>query len=181
MHSVMKKLIKGYIHVYTGNGKGKTTAALGLAFRAMGKGLKTYIGQFIKGQQYGEIKSAELTSGMITIERYGRDSFLHIQSKPNVDDFRMAQEGLSRASAAMLSGKYDIIILDEIITAHYFQVLSLDDILNVIAKKPAHIELIMTGRHAPRKLIEAADLVTSMNEVKHYYKKGIKARDGIER
>ena len=176
-----KKLNRGYVQVYTGNCKGKTTAALGLAFRAMGHGFKTYIGQFMKGQAYGEIESAKVCSSCITLEQYGKDTFIHVQDPPDTEDLKMAQDGLAKARLAMLSGKYDIVILDEIITAHRFHLITLDDMLNVIKDKPQDIELVMTGRYAPEELIEAADLVTEMVEVKHYYEKGVPAREGIER
>jgi cob(I)alamin adenosyltransferase len=176
-----EKLNRGFVQIYTGNGKGKTTAALGLALRAMGRGLKTYIGQFIKGQQYGELEAVKSCLGLITIEQYGRDTFLHVHKKPTPADFELARKGLNKAREAMLSGKYNIIVLDEIITAHYFRLFSVDDLLKVISEKPVNVELVMTGRHAPRKLIEVADLVTSMNAIKHYHKKGVVARDGIER
>jgi cob(I)alamin adenosyltransferase len=172
---------KGYVHVYTGNGKGKTTAALGLAFRAMGHGLKNFIGQFMKGQHYGELDAAQMTPGYITIEQYGKNTFIHVKNPPDPADVRMAQEGLGKIKTAMLSSKYDIIILDEIITAHYFHLISLDEMLELIKQKPDGIELIFTGRYAPMELIDAADVVTEMTEVKHYYQKDVNARDGIER
>jgi len=172
---------KGYVHVYTGNGKGKTTAALGLAFRAMGHGLKVYIGQFMKGQHYGELDTAQLLSDLITIEQYGKDTFIHVKQPPDPEDVRMAQDGLKKARTAMLSSRYNVIILDEIITAHYFGLVSLDDMLALIKTKPPGIELVFTGRYAPLVLIDAADVVTEMNEIKHYYRNNINARDGIER
>lgn len=172
---------KGYIHVYTGNGKGKTTAALGLAFRAMGHGLKTYIGQFMKGQHYGELDAARMVSKYITIEQYGKDTLIHIKNPPDPADVRMAQEGLVKIKTAMLSNKYNIIVLDEIITAHYFHLVSPDDMLEFIKLKPVSIELVFTGRYAPQALIDIADVVTEMTEVKHYYQKNVSARDGIER
>ena len=172
---------KGYVQVYTGNSKGKTTAALGLSFRAMGQGLKTYIGQFMKGQHYGELEAAKMVHPYIIIEQYGRSDFIHVQNPPQKDDVQMAQEGLAKAKEAMFSGKYNIIIFDEIITAHYFQLVSLNDMLEIIASKPDSVEVVFTGRYAPPELIAAADLVTEMVEVKHYYQKGVIARDGIER
>jgi cob(I)alamin adenosyltransferase len=172
---------KGYIQVYTGNCKGKTTAALGLAFRAMGHGLKTYVGQFMKGQYYGELKAAKMVHTYITIEQYGRPSFVHIHKPPNRKDIQLAQKGLHKVTEAMLSGKYEIIVLDEITTAHYFELLSVKDMLDIIASKPDGVELVFTGRYAPSEIIEVADLVTEMKEVKHYYQKGVQARDGIER
>ncbi len=175
------KLSRGYVQIYTGNSKGKTTAALGLAFRAMGRGFKTYIGQFMKGQAYGEIASAKMVKPYITLEQYGKDTFIHVQDPPHEEDVAMAQDGLAKARAAMLSGRYNIIIFDEIITAHYFKLISMADMLQVISDKPADVEVVLTGRYAPKELIEAADLVTEMVEVKHYYAKGVGARDGIER
>jgi cob(I)alamin adenosyltransferase len=172
---------KGYVHVYTGNGKGKTTAALGLAFRAMGRGLKIYIGQFMKGQHYGELDAARMVPEYITIEQYGKDTLIHVKNPPDPTDVRMAQEGLTKVKVAMLSAKYDIIILDEITTAHYFHLISPDEMLKLIKQKPDGIELIFTGRYAPKELIDAADVVTEMTEVKHYYQKDVNARDGIER
>ncbi|MFC1958260.1 cob(I)yrinic acid a,c-diamide adenosyltransferase [Chloroflexota bacterium] len=172
---------KGYIQVYTGNGKGKTTAILGLAFRAMGHDLKTYIGQFMKGQQYGELESAKMVSSYITIEQYGQGQFIHVKPTPDKADVDSAHIGMSKAADAMLSLDYDIVVMDEILTASYFKLVSVDDILAVINKKPSGVELVLTGRYAPQEIIDAADLVTEMVEVKHYYKKGVLARAGIER
>lgn len=175
------RLLQGYVQVYTGNGKGKTTAALGLAFRAMGHGMRTYIGQFMKGQWYGELDAARLVPDFITIEQYGRDTFVHVKDPPDSEDVRMAQVGLAKARAAMLSGRYTIIVLDEITTAHYFHLVTLDDMLAFIAQKPVDVELIFTGRYAPQELIDVAHLVTEMHEVKHYYQEDVPARNGIER
>ena len=174
-------LEKGYVQVYTGNCKGKTTAALGLAFRAMGRGFKTYIGQFMKGQKYGELEAAQMVKPYITIEQFGKDTFIHVQDPPHDEDVKMAQDGLTKTRAAMLSCQYNIVVFDEIITSHFFKLVSLDDLLNIIEDKPEQVEVVMTGRYAPKELIEAADLVTEMVEVKHYYEKGVAARDGIER
>ena len=171
---------KGYVHIYTGSGKGKTTAALGLAFRAMGCGLKTYIGQFMKGVHYSELDAAKMVSDYITMEQYGKKGFIHVKSAPDEDDIRMAKEGLAKSMAAMYSGKYNLVVFDEIITAHHFKLLSLEDMLGVIRGKPDGVEAVLTGRNAPRELMEAADLVTEMNEVKHYYRSNVKAREGIE-
>lgn len=172
---------QGYIHVYTGNGKGKTTAALGLAFRAMGRGLQCYIAQFMKGLEYGEILAAAMVSSYITIEQFGTNSPVHICKEFTDADKRMAQNGLSAARNAMLSGNFNIIILDEIHVAHYYQLVTTQDILDFIAIKPIHIELILTGRYAAEEIIQVADLVTDMQEVKHYFQKGILAREGIDR
>lgn len=175
-----ENLTRGYVQIYTGNSKGKTTAALGIAFRALGWGLKTYIGQFMKGQLYGELEAAKIVSPYITMEQYGKDTFIHIQDPADPVDINMAKEGLAKARAATLSGKYDIIVLDEIITAHYFHLLAIDDLLGMIKDKLEKQELIMTGRYAPQELIQAADLVTEMVEIKHYFNAGVAARKGIE-
>lgn len=180
-HNKLHPLGKGYVQVYTGNCKGKTTAALGLAFRAMGRGLKTYIGQFMKGQQYGELEAARLVKPYITIEQYGKEGFIHVKNPPEHEDVRMAQEGLAKARKAMLAGDYDIVIFDEIITAHCFHLVSIDNMLDLIKIKPDNVEIVLTGRYAPQELIDAADLVTEMLEIKHYYTKGVTSRDGIER
>lgn len=174
-------LKKGYVQVYTGNCKGKTTASLGLAFRAMGRGLKTYIGQFMKGQYYSELKSAEMCQPYITIEQYGKEGFIRMKNPPDPEDVQMAREGLEKAKRAMHSGEYDIVVFDEINTARAFNLLTVDDMLEIIRSKPDGVEVVFTGRGAPPEVIEAADLVTEMVEVKHYYQQKVPARDGIER
>jgi cob(I)alamin adenosyltransferase len=171
---------KGYIQVYTGNCKGKTTATLGLAFRAMGHGLKTYIGQFMKSQPYGEVRAAAMGAPYITIEQYGKNGLIHVKPSPAEEDVKAAENGLAKARHRFLSGDYDIVVLDEIFTACYFRLISVKDILSLMADKPPGVELILTGRYAPRPVIEAADLVTEMREVKHYYQQGVAARTGIE-
>ncbi len=170
---------QGCVQIYTGNGKGKTTAALGLALRAAGHGLRTYIGQFMKGQPYGELKSLRAIPE-ITIEQFGKDTFVHIE-QPNAEDIAQAQAGLAKAHAAMLSGRFQLIILDEILVAIHFRLLTVEQVLDFLNDRPKAIEVILTGRYAPNVLIEKADLVTEMIEVKHYYHQRIAARDGIER
>lgn len=172
---------KGYVQVYTGNCKGKTTAALGLAFRAMGRGLKTYVGQFMKGQKYAELKSAEMCQPYITIEQYGKDTLIHVKNPPEPADVQMAQAGLAKGKKAMQSGEYDIVVFDEINTAHFFHLITTEEMLEVIKTKPDGVEVVFTGRYAPPEVIEAADLITEMTEIKHYYEQGVPARDGIER
>jgi cob(I)alamin adenosyltransferase len=167
--------------VYTGNGKGKTTAALGQAFRAAGHGLKTYIGQFMKGQAYGELKAARMMQPFITIEQYGLDTLIHVKNPPDPSDVAMAQNGLERCTRAMLSGNYDIVVFDEICVAHHFNLIAVEQMIDVVGRKPEGVEIIFTGRYAPREIIAAADLVTEMREVRHYYEAGLAARDGIER
>ncbi|VEN73180.1 Cob(I)yrinic acid a,c-diamide adenosyltransferase [Candidatus Desulfarcum epimagneticum] len=172
---------KGYTQVYTGDGKGKTTAALGLAFRAMGCGMKTYIGQFMKGQKYNELNAARMCPGRIIIEQYGKDTFVHVRKPPDPEDVEMAKSGYEKIKKAMFSGIYNIVVADEIITSHYFNLISTKDILKLVAKKPREVEFIMTGRYAPQEIIEAVDLVSEMREIKHYYHSGAQAREGIER
>jgi len=171
----------GYIQVYTGNGKGKTTAALGLALRAAGHGMKTYFGQFLKGQHYGELAAVERLSPLIRIERFGREGFLHVTEEPDDEDIRRAREGLRKCREAMLSGDFQIIVLDEVNTAVLLKVLTAQDVLDVLAEKPDGVELVLTGRGAPQAIIDRADLVTEMKDVKHYYDRGVKAREGIEK
>jgi len=172
---------RGYVQVYTGNGKGKTTAALGLAIRAAGRGLKTYIGQFMKGQFYGELKALEKLQPLIKVEQYGKDAFVHVQNPPKNADRRLAEIALSRAKDAMCSMEYDIVIFDEIITSHFFHLVSLEAMLGLLSSKPDGVEVVFTGRYAPKKLIDVADLVTEMRQIKHYLSGGITAREGIER
>lgn len=171
---------RGYTHIYTGNGKGKTTAALGLAFRAAGHGLRSYIGQFMKGQPYGELEAAKRLHPYITVEQYGRPGWVHVAVPPAEEDLRAARAGLEKARSAMRSGQYDLVVLDEILTAHHFHLLSLDEMLDLVGARPEGMELILTGRDAPPELVERADLVTEMREVKHPYQRGVLARAGIE-
>lgn len=171
---------KGYVQVYTGNGKGKTTAAMGLAFRSMGAGLRTYFGQFMKGQKYSELEAARMSAPYITVEQYGEPGFVHIKGVTE-SALQKVRGGLKRAREVISSGEYDIVVLDEICTAHYFGLVSTEEILDIIKGKPENLELILTGRYAPPELIEAADLVTEMVEVKHYFQQGVPERTGIER
>lgn len=170
---------KGYVQVYTGDGKGKTTAALGLALRAAGAGLRTYIGQFVKGMHYSELESLKRFSDLITIRQYGRDCFIY--KDPEEEDIRVAREGLSQAREAINSGNYDLVILDEVTIALYYNLFPVEELLKVIHGRPEGVELVITGRKADPRLIEIADLVTEMKEIKHYYEKGVQARDGIEK
>lgn len=170
--------MKGYIHIYTGNGKGKTTAALGLALRASGAGLKVFIGQFVKGMVYNEIKSIEHCLKQVVCKQYGQDCF--IVNKPVKKDKRMAREGLQEMESVIEKGEFDVVIMDEVFIALYYHLFENSDLIRVIGKKPDHMELVLTGRYAPRELIDLADLVTEMKEVKHYYMKGVQAREGIE-
>ncbi len=169
---------KGYVQVYTGNGKGKSTAAFGLAFRATGRGLRIYVGQFIKAQKYGELEASRLVQSYLTIEQYGEGEF--VVGRATTRGVQLAREGLERAEAAMFSGEYQIVILDEVITAYWLGLLSLKELLDLVELKPQGVELVLTGRGAPPELVARADLVTEMREVKHYYRSGVLAREGIE-
>ncbi|MFO7732463.1 MAG: cob(I)yrinic acid a,c-diamide adenosyltransferase [Candidatus Aminicenantes bacterium] len=171
----------GYIQVYTGNGKGKTTAALGLALRAAGHGFKTFIGQFLKGRSSGEIEAAKRLDPLIRIEQFGREGFILVKDGPDDEDVTKARAGLARSLEAMLSGDYRIVVLDEINTAVHFGLIPESDVLGLLARKPKDVEVVLTGRYAPDSFLERADLVTEMTEQKHYHSQGVKARDGIEK
>lgn len=169
---------RGFVQIYTGNGKGKTTAALGLAMRARGAGLKIYLGQFIKKGAYSEIKAVRRFHPDIIIRQYGSGRF--IRDKPGPADIRCAQKGLNDLSRAMISGKYDLVIADEIICAVNAGLISAEDVLYLIDKKPAVVELVLTGRNAPRQIMKRANLITEMRKIRHPFDKGIGGRRGIE-
>jgi cob(I)alamin adenosyltransferase len=176
----MNKLKQGFVQIYTGNGKGKSTAAIGQAVRAAGFGLKTYIAQFMKEYPYNELVSLKHLSQWITVEQFGGDEFVYKKELPGVEELDKAKKGLQTAREKMLSGEYDIIILDEAIVAIYFKLIETKELIEFIKAKPDNVELILTGRYCPEELIKLADLVTEMKEVKHYYQEGIKSRRGIE-
>jgi cob(I)alamin adenosyltransferase len=169
----------GRVQVYTGDGKGKTTAAIGLAVRAAGHGLRTYVGQFLKGQPYGEL-TALRDHPLITIEQYGAGHCIRRDAIADEDRVR-ARDGLKRGRAALASCRYDLVVLDEITVAVWFGLLSADQVVALIDGRPAGVELILTGRYAPADVMARADLVTEMREVKHYFRGGVTARVGIER
>ncbi len=171
---------KGYIHIYTGNGKGKTTAALGLALRAAGCGLKTCIVQFMKGQHYSELEAVKMLRGLVCIEQYGHPFFCRITDPPDPEDVKRAGVALSRLHALMDSNEWNLLVADEIVTAMKFGFIAEQDVLALMKRKPEGMELVLTGRGATETLIREADLVTEMLEVKHYYQKGVQARCGIE-
>jgi cob(I)alamin adenosyltransferase len=171
--------MKGYIQVYTGNGKGKTTAALGLAIRAAGAGLKVFIAQFIKMGEYSEIKALKRFKDLITMEQFGTGRF--IKGKPSVSDIEIARKGIEKIKAAFTSGQYNVVIMEEANVAAKLGLLSVENLLKIMDEKPKDVELVITGRGADSRIIEKADLVTEMKEVKHYFQKGVKARTGIEK
>jgi len=176
-----KRISRGLVQVYTGDGKGKTTAALGLAFRASGHGFKTYVIQFMKGQiVYGELRAAGKPDSLITIEQMGRPEFVNKRC-PDPIDIKMASDALARAKEIIGGGRYDIVVLDEVNVAIDFGLINVSDVLELIKNKPAHVEMVLTGRNASPEIIKAADLVTEMKQVKHYFEQGVGSRTGIER
>jgi cob(I)alamin adenosyltransferase len=173
------KLERGLVQVYTGNGKGKSSASFGLALRAVGRGLKVYIVQFIKGGfDYGELYVVDKLPGL-TLRAFGRGRFVS-EKKPDKVDVDFAGQALETAREAVMKGEADIVVLDEINVALNLRLISVEEVLELIKGKPEHVELVLTGRNAPREIIQAADLVTEMIEIKHPYNAGFKARKGIE-
>jgi len=174
----MKKT-RGTIQVYTGNGKGKTTASLGLAVRALGHGQKVCMIQFMKGStKYGEIKFATRTPGL-TIIQSGRCCFVS-RDNPDPRDVRMARRGLAKAREAVFGGKHDLVILDEVNVALDYKLIALDEVLEILRNKPERVELVLTGRAAPKEIVRLADLVSEVKEIKHHWRKGVRARPGVE-
>ena len=171
--------MRGFVHVYTGDGKGKTTAALGLALRAAGAGYKVFIGQFIKMGDYSEIKALERFADLITLEQFGLGRF--VGGKPSPDHITAAQAGLERIRSVINSGEYKIVIMEEANVAAKYGLFSVQALVKLIIEKPPDVELVITGRGAAARVIDVADLVTEMKLVKHYFEKGVRARIGIEK
>ncbi len=191
---------KGYVQVYTGNGKGKTTAAIGLAVRALGAGLKVCFLQFMKSKVYSEHNILPSISTGLTLYTFGKPYFIALEGdlsheqlaelsddvvlfapgNPPADYIELVRQGLIAAQQAVTGGLYDLVVLDEIVVAQYFGLISWGELLELIDCKPYNVELVLTGRYASSELIERADLVTEMAEVKHYYNKGVSARPGID-
>jgi len=173
-------LKKGYIQIYTGNGKGKTTAALGQAMRALGHELRVYVIQFMKGNiEYGELEMSKRLAPQFTLKQMGRETFVD-KKNPDPKDIEMAVDALKLARKIVDENSTDILILDEINVALDFKLIPLDEVLGILDRKPETMELILTGRYAPQEIIDRADLVTEMNEIKHYFNNGVQARKGIE-
>ena len=172
---------KGFIHIYTGNGKGKTTAALGLCFRAAGCGIASAFIQFMKGQETGELSASLMMESLITIEQYGSPRLLSGNNPEIFEEHRAeAMKGYRRAMEILTSGEFQIVVLDEILNLLNFRLIDLQMVIDLIKAKPESVELILTGRGAPDELMRLADLVTEMREIKHYFTSGVKARRGIE-
>lgn len=175
---------KGYIHIYTGDGKGKTTAAFGLAVRALCAGKDVYVGQFVKSMRYNETKieslfnNADSHFGRICIEQLGRGCF--INTTPDERDIAMAGEGLRHCAKLLASAEYDVVILDELTIALHFGLLPIEAVIEALRCRAESVEVAITGRYAPQVLIDMADLVTEMCEVKHYYSSGALSRNGID-
>lgn len=169
----------GYVQVYTGNGKGKTTAAFGLALRAAGAGLRVFIAQFIKGIPYSELKAFERFADLITLQQYGTGCFIF--GSPTPEDCEAARRGLIEITSIVTSGNYEVVILDEINIATHYELLTVPDVLELINCRAPGVELILTGRYADERILERADLVTEMLERRHYYQQGVQARTGIEK
>ncbi|SDI23387.1 cob(I)alamin adenosyltransferase [Halanaerobium congolense] len=170
--------MQGMVHVYTGKGKGKTTAAFGLAIRAVGAGKNVYIAQFVKGMKYSELKSLKKIE-RIEIKQYGLNCF--IKGKAEEEDINAARKGLEEVAKILKSGEYELVILDEANIAVYYDLFSEEQLIEAIENRSEEVEVVITGRYAADKIIEYADLVTEMKEIKHYYQKGVKARIGIEK
>jgi len=174
-----QRLKKGLIQVYTGDGKGKTSAAFGLALRAIGRGLKVYVIQFIKGGfDYGELYVVERLPNF-RLKAFGRGKFV-TEMPPTQEDVKLAREAFELAREVVSSGEYDVVVLDEVNVALNLRLIRVDEMVSLVKGKPRHVELILTGRYAPPEIVEVADLVTEMREVKHPYNKGLKPRKGIE-
>lgn len=173
------KLEQGLVQIYTGEGKGKTTAALGLALRALGRGLNVFMLQFLKGEDTGELHAGRLFGDKFVIRQTGLKGFIR-RGKVDPADVHQAKEALKVAGDILSRGEYDLVILDEINVALYFELISLNEVVQLLKGRALHVEVVLTGRYAPPELIEMADLVTEMKNIKHYYHAGVAAREGIE-
>jgi len=179
IEETLAKYSRGLVIVLTGDGKGKTTAALGQALRALGHGLKVLVIQFMKGKKYGEVLAAEKYLPSLTIVRSGLDSFV-MKNNPAPVDIELARQGLNLAKKAIASGEYNMVILDEINVALDFKLISLEEVLEMIRNRPSHVDVVLTGRYAPPEIIGIADTVSEVKEIKHHYTQGFKERAGIE-
>ncbi len=170
---------KGYIHIYTGNGKGKTTSSIGLAIRAVGSSKKVFFGQFMKQGDYSEIKILKERFPEITIKQFGNNKFVY-DYKPTDIQIEQAKEGFEYIKDVIINGDYDIVILDEICVVIFLEMIDVDEFIEVVKNKKESMELVLTGRYAHDKLVDIADLVSEIKEVKHYFNENVRARVGIE-
>ncbi len=173
-------LKRGYVQVYTGNGKGKTTAAIGLAIRALGHGLKVYFAQFMKNYPYGELNILQTLAPNLVLTRWGNDAFVFKKEPPSQTLLAEMNRGLQEARQAMLSLAYDLVILDEVLVSIYFKLFTTEQLIEFIKVKPENVEVVLTGRYCPQEILNLADLVSEIKEIKHYYQRGVSARKGIE-
>ncbi len=173
------RLEQGCVQVYTGEGKGKTTCALGLALRAVGQGLQVFMIQFLKGRETGEMAAAVRLAPEFTIRAVGRSGLVNLKN-PAAEDLALARQALDLAKDLIAAGEHDVVILDEINVALAYGLIPLPEVLDLLEKRPRHVEVVLTGRGAPPEVIEAADLVTEMRPVKHYWQVNVRARRGIE-
>ena len=174
------RLSRGLIQVYTGDGKGKTTCALGLALRAVGQVLKVFMVQFMKGRETGEVKAAAARlAPEMTLRPFGRPGLVNLRG-PAPEDLALVREAWDLARQVIAAGAHDLVILDEINLALTFNLLPMEEVFQVLRQRPAWVEVVLTGRQAPPALVELADLVTEMRPLKHYYQAGVPARRGIE-
>ncbi len=169
----------GYIHIYTGNGKGKTTSAIGLAVRAIGAGNRVFIGQFLKSGKYSEMNALKLFPQQIQVEHYGLGKF--VKGNPSKEDKKAGLVGYKKIQQILETGDHDLVIIDEGNVAVKYGLINEQDLLDLFDRKPDHVEIVVTGRGATQAIIDRADLVVEMKEIKHYYKQGVKARVGIEK
>jgi cob(I)alamin adenosyltransferase len=168
----------GCVQVYTGDGKGKTTAALGLALRAAGAGMRVFLVRFLKTGNSSELAALERFADLVTVRSYGRAGF--IRGEPAPEDIERARNGFTEVRAAVASGAYPLVILDEVNVAVHLGLLPAEEVLDLMDERPGHVELVLTGRQADPRIVERADLVTEMREVKHPYHAGVPARKGID-
>lgn len=176
----MANITKGLVQIYTGEGKGKTTAALGLALRAVGRGFRVYIVQFMKGRGgYGELEGLKRLQPECQLEHFGAQGWVH-KGENLEEHIKEVRKAFMRAQEIIISKEWDIVILDEILNALWFELIPESEVLELLNKKPLHVELVLTGRNASQALIERADLVTEMVQRKHPFEQGIMARPGIE-
>ncbi len=177
--TLLAKYRRGLVQIYTGNGKGKTTAAFGQALRAVGQGFRVCVIQFMKGRKYGEFLAAERLLPNLTVRLSGLDSFV-MRENPAPLDIELAKQGFALAREAVASGDYEMVILDEINVAVDFKLIHVAELIDLIRTKPPAVDLILTGRNAPPEIIALADTVTEMRQIRHHYDAGVKERAGIE-